>query len=63
MKNHKFSIKSVIVVHLNLSYGSPWKKTKKITVLITNTWKRKWQPTPGFLPGDSHGQGSLADTT
>ena len=23
-------------------------------------WKRKWQPTPGFLPGESHGQRSLA---
>ena len=19
-------------------------------------WRRKWQPTPGFLPGKSHGQ-------
>ena len=24
-------------------------------------WKRKWQPTPVFLPGKSHGQRSLAD--
>ena len=23
-------------------------------------WKRKWQPTPVFLPGKSHGQKSLA---
>ena len=23
-------------------------------------WKRKWQPTPVFLPGESHGQRSLA---
>ena len=23
-------------------------------------WRRKWQPTPAFLPGDSHGQKSLA---
>ena len=23
-------------------------------------WKRKWQPTPVFLPGKSHGQSSLA---
>ena len=23
-------------------------------------WSRKWQPTPIFLPGRSHGQGSLA---
>ena len=22
--------------------------------------RRKWQPTPGFLPGKSHGQKSLA---
>ena len=24
-------------------------------------WRRKWQPTPVFLPGESHGQRSLAD--
>ena len=24
-------------------------------------WSRKWQPTPVFLPGKSHGQQSLAD--
>jgi len=24
-------------------------------------WRRKWQPTPVFLPGESHGQKSLAD--
>ena len=24
-------------------------------------WRRKWQPTPLFLPGKSHGQRSLAD--
>ena len=23
------------------------------------TWRRKWQPTPVFLPGESQGQGSL----
>ena len=23
-------------------------------------WRRKWQPTPVFLPGESHGQKSLA---
>ena len=23
-------------------------------------WRRKWQPTPGFSPGESHGQRSLA---
>ena len=24
-------------------------------------WRREWLPTPVFLPGDSHGQRSLAD--
>ena len=24
-----------------------------------NPWRRKWQPTPVFLPGKSHGQRSL----
>ena len=26
-------------------------------------WRRKWQPTPVFLPGKSHGQRSLADNS
>ena len=26
----------------------------------TFLWRRKWQPTPVFLPGESHGRGSLA---
>ena len=26
-------------------------------------WRRKWQPTLGFLPGESHGQRSLAGYT
>ena len=29
----------------------PWRKI---------SWRRKWQPTPAFLPEESHGQGSLA---
>jgi len=28
--------------------------------LISVGKKRKWQPTPAFLPGESHGQRSLA---
>ena len=27
----------------------------------TDYWRRKWQPTPVFLPGESHGQRRLAD--
>ena len=27
--------------------------------IYTNPWRRKWQPTPVFLPGESQGQRSL----
>ena len=27
---------------------------------IPSVWRRKWQPTPVFLPGKVHGQRSLA---
>ena len=23
------------------------------------SWRRQWQPTPAFLPGEPHGEGSL----
>ena len=26
---------------------------------LFSVWRRKWQPTPGFLPGESHGRRSL----
>ena len=26
---------------------------------MSRHWRRKWQPTPVFLPGESQGQGSL----
>ena len=28
---------------------------------LERSWRRKWQPTPVFFPGQSHGQRSLAD--
>ena len=30
-----------------------------IFVCGVKNWRRKWQPTPVFLPGQSQGQGSL----
>ena len=27
--------------------------------LIDEEWRRKWQPTPVFMPGESHGQRGL----
>ena len=37
-----------------------WEKWDyKVEVLNKGPWKRKWQPTPVFLPGESQGWGSL----
>ena len=39
-----------------------WCKRCRFNPCITKTpWRRKWQPTPVFLPGESQGQRSLAD--
>ena len=32
---------------------------KLLTLLNKPLWRRKWQPTPVFLPGESQGRGSL----
>ena len=55
---------------LGLSAGSGGKKKKKNLPATQETqawswvrktpWRREWQPTPVFLPGASHGKGSLA---
>ena len=31
------------------------------TIIKCKLWRRKWQPTPVFLPGKSHGQRSLSE--
>ena len=42
-----------------------WLRWQRIHLLMQETWvgmipwRRKWQPTPEFLPGESHGQRSL----
>ena len=30
-----------------------------VSLFIFMHWRRKWQPTPVFLPGESQGRGSL----
>ena len=41
--------------------SSPWgHTTERLLSLFTFMhWRRKWQPTPVFLPGESQGWGSL----
>ena len=36
-------------------------RKRQISYDITYMWSRKWQPTPAFLPGKSHGRRSLVD--
>ena len=43
--------------HLRLPGSS---KSKESAFEAGEQWRRKWQPTPVFLPGESHGQRSLA---
>ena len=34
-------------------------RTTSLSLFIFMHWRRKWQPTPVFLPGESQGPGSL----
>ena len=43
-----------------ISLLSSPKHLKKLDQYYAISWRRKWQPTPVFLPGESHGQRSLA---
>ena len=40
-------------------HGLPWWLNASSDFVRKNPWRRKWQPTPVFLPGKSHGQSSL----
>ena len=40
-----------------LRVGHDWKNSLSLFTFMR--WRRKWQPTPVFLPGESRGQGSL----
>ena len=42
----------------SLGVGHNWATSLSLFTFVH--WRRKWQPTPVFLPGESHGQRSLA---
>ena len=42
-----------MVKNLPAMQADPW--------FATILWRREWQPTPVFLPGESHGQKSLEE--
>ena len=41
----------------SLRIGHEWATSLSLSTFIH--WRRKWQPTPVFLPGESQGRGSL----
>ena len=41
----------------SLRVGHDW--TTSLSIFTFMHWRRKWQPTPVFLPGESQGRGSL----
>ena len=41
----------------SLGVGHNW--AISLSLVTFTHWRRKWQPTPVFLPGESQGQGSL----
>ena len=41
----------------SLGVGHDW--AASLSIFIFMHWRRKWQPTPVFLPGESQEQGSL----
>ena len=47
----------------SLRVGNDW--ATSLSLFTFMHWRRKWQPTPVFLPGESQGQGNLviSDTT
>ena len=58
------------IYYIRTSLGHKKKKKKKNLLSMQETcfdpwvgkipWRKEWQPTPVFLPGESHGQRSLA---
>ena len=39
--------------------GVGYDRVTSLSLFTFMHWRRKWQPTPVFLPGESQGQGSL----
>ena len=57
-----------IMSHMHLELFAFYAQTSEMCLslllwknLSTPSWRRKWQPTPVFLPGESQGWGSLVD--
>ena len=52
-----FSSSSLSAIRVVSRVGHDW--ATSLSLFTFTHWRRKWQPTPGFLPGESQGRGSL----
>ena len=72
---HRIIVKSLVIIKISLFTEMCW-LLHVVAQMVKNRpatrrprfdswvgkmfWRRAWQPSPVFLPGESHGQGSLA---
>ena len=70
-QRHKYTGYIYIQIHTQISICLSWQFSGKESACQCRRpgfnswvrkipWRRAWQPTPGFLPGESHGQRNLA---
>jgi len=63
VSHHVFKVQIILArtVWLSLCFSNlNWRTSLVSTELLGYKWRRKWPPTPVFLPGEFHGQKSLA---
>ena len=54
-------LKHLLIVLINIQVVGFFRFLALIYLRFLVLWRRKWQPIPVFLPGNSHGQRTLAD--
>ena len=70
--SHSLTVCLYIYVYIQQMCGLPWRLSSEQSVCLCwrhrfnpwvkkTPWRRKWQPTPVFLPGEFHRQRSLVD--
>ena len=52
-----FTVSLLTFISIALVVGHDWATSLSLSTFMH--WRRKWQPTPVFLPGESQGRGSL----
>ena len=52
-------ISGVFLVAQTIKNPPAMQETQVLSLVGKIPWRREWQPTPVFLPGEFHGQGNL----